>query len=139
MRTPFRSASPADRAMTSHSGLLTAFDPATALADLDNDADLLTAIVDAFRDDCPRMLAAMQHAVENVDAAALKLVTHEFKGAVSNFSEPRTLELVGRLELLADRGTLGGAATLLSELRVAVQQLQACFAAFLAQLAGCAS
>ena len=124
--------------MTSDTTSLKPFDPASALAHLDGDAELLSVIVDSFREDCPRMLAAMQQAVDSDDAGTLKLAAHEFKGAVSNFSEPRTVELARALELLGDRGTLGGAAAILAQLRIAVEELQACLTAFLARLPACA-
>ena len=125
--------------MNTNSPVLAPFDPERALALLDHDGELLTVIFESFQEDCPRMLAVMQHAVDNRDAGALKRAAHDFKGAVSNFSERNTIDLAFALELMGDRGALADASATLSHLRIAVQRLGSVLGDYLVRLPARAS
>jgi two-component system, sensor histidine kinase and response regulator len=68
---------------------------------LDGDEQLMTLVIRAFLEDLPMRLTAIQEAVNNRDADAVRLAAHALKGAAGNlsvqglFEAARVLERVG--------------------------------------------
>ena len=83
-----------------------AFHLTEALERVEGDTDLLREMIDIFLEECPRMLADVEHAVAASDPKALHHAAHALKGSVSNFAAPGaatasfTLEKMGRQQKL---------------------------------------
>jgi HPt (histidine-containing phosphotransfer) domain-containing protein len=80
------------------------------LEQFDNDADFLNEIVRVFRDDCPRMLAAIQAGVAARDPIQLMNASHALKGAVSVFGATNAIAAAQDLESIGRQATMERAA-----------------------------
>ncbi len=80
-----------------------------ALALVDDDRELLRAMIELFVEHGPQDLAAIQAAVAAQDATALAASAHRLKGALLQFGAPVALEAASSLEILGKAGTLDGA------------------------------
>jgi CheY-like chemotaxis protein len=78
--------------------------------------DMAQRILRGFVDDMPRQLALLAQAVDNRDAAALRLAAHSIKGAAANVGGTEIQEIAGKLERTGTAGDLAAAAAALPEL-----------------------
>lgn len=84
------------------------FDRTAALDRLDHDDDLLWEVVQQFIDDAPALLAAIETAIDQNDADALRDAAHSLKGSAGYLAADdlcvaaQTLEGFGRANLLDD-------------------------------------
>jgi HPt (histidine-containing phosphotransfer) domain-containing protein len=70
----------------------------------------------------PRQLALLAQAVENVDAAALRLVAHSVKGAAANVGGLEVRDIAWKLEQTAASGDLSSADEALLELSASFER-----------------
>jgi two-component system, sensor histidine kinase and response regulator len=99
------------------------FDPAAALARLNNDPDLLQELAKTFLDDAPRMLQDVREAVADDDAPKLQRCAHSLKGAVAIFAEGGAYRAALALETLGRSANLAHAAETLAILEKELQRL----------------
>ncbi len=81
----------------------------TLLARFSGDRKLVRTLVNAFREDCPRMMSRIRSAIRARDAAALADAAHALKGSVGNFGASAAFETAREVEKLAREGKLDGA------------------------------
>ena len=80
-----------------------------ALALVDDDRELLRAMIELFVEHGPQDLAAIQAAVAARDATALAASAHRLKGALVQFGAPAAVEAASSLEILGRAGNLNAA------------------------------
>ena len=107
-----------------------AFDRETALARLGGDEDLLREAVQAFLEDCPRLLGQLREAVERHDAAAVESAAHAIKGTAAMFSAHPTEEAAARLERLGSQGQMAGIEAGAQHLEAEMERFKRAAAAF---------
>ncbi len=83
-----------------------ALDWETALGRVGGDEALLLDLAKLFCDECPRMLSAVQQAVERKSAPDLHKAAHSLKGSVATFAAQQAFEAALRLERLGRAGEL---------------------------------
>ncbi len=81
-----------------------------ALALVDDDRELLCAMIERFLEHGPQDLLAIQAAVATQDAAALRGSAHRLKGALLQFGASSAIEMASTLENLGRAGTFETAA-----------------------------
>ncbi len=96
----------------------------TALGRLGGDEELINDLAKLFLEESPRMLSAVQQAVERKSAVELQRAAHSMKGSVATFSAQPAFEAALKLERLARAGELGGAADAFDTLKVEVGRLR---------------
>ena len=103
------------------------FDREKVLANLGDDEDLLSQLIEMYSEDEPRMLANVDAAVAAGDAEALHSSAHALKGAVSNFCAERAQAKAQQLERLGREKRLAEAPTVLTELHQELITLREAF------------
>jgi PAS domain S-box-containing protein len=103
-------------------------DRAAVLARLDGDEDLLAELVGLFIQESPKLLAAIQQAIERADPKGLERAAHALKGSVGNLAVPTAVKAAQTLENMGREGNLAAAdaayAVLQQEITGFVQILQ---------------
>jgi HPt (histidine-containing phosphotransfer) domain-containing protein len=69
-----------------------------------DDHQLIRTLLTVFLADCPPHLVALQEAVAQRDATAIRRVAHALKGAAGNISAPRLFESARLMEEMAAEG-----------------------------------
>lgn len=82
------------------------FDPAEAMAAVSDDIKLLGQMVELFRAESPRMLAAIRKSVGEGDAQGLARAAHTLKGSVGTFGKSDSFRLAEALEQNGNAGTM---------------------------------
>jgi signal transduction histidine kinase/HPt (histidine-containing phosphotransfer) domain-containing protein len=100
------------------------FDPEDILARIEGDRDLLAELVEQFRVDSPRLLAAIRRCLEAGDAPGLKMAAHALRGSVGNFGARAATQAALALEVMGRDGALSGAPGQLAELEREIGQLE---------------
>jgi two-component system, sensor histidine kinase and response regulator len=100
------------------------FDEAAALESFGGDMEFLIEIMHLFFDDCPRLLAELDGAVNQSDASALRRLGHTIRGVAGNFSMTAVVDAAARLETMGKLEELGTARTTLTELRDAIDRVR---------------
>jgi PAS domain S-box-containing protein len=104
-------------------------DESALLARFSGDRKLVLTLVNAFRGDCPGMMARIRSAVRARDTAALADAAHALKGSVGNFGASEAFETAREVEKSAREGKLDGArelgATLEKQIAVLLPALRA--------------
>lgn len=101
-----------------------------ALDSVDQDRDLLMAVIDAFTQEAPRLLADAQKAIQEGDAPTLHRSGHTMKGALLSLGADQPSELAKAIEQLGASGTTEGATALMDELVGAVEDVLRLLTAF---------
>jgi HPt (histidine-containing phosphotransfer) domain-containing protein len=105
-----------------------ALDRAAVLARLDGDEELLAELAGLFIQESPKLLAAIQQAIERADPKGLERAAHALKGSVGNFAVPTAVKAAQTLETMGREGDLAAAdaayAVLQQEIAGFVQILQ---------------
>ena len=86
-------------------------DRAAVLARLDGDEELLAELAGLFIQESPKLLAAIQQAIERDDPKSLERAAHALKGSVGNFVVPTAIKAAQTLETMGREGNLSTAAT----------------------------
>ena len=101
-----------------------------ALEVVQGDRDLLKDIIDAFLDECPRMLDEIRSAILQGDRATLQRAAHTIKGSMRYFGAKEAFERAFELESRGRDGQLAGAEQLLERLEREIGRLQPELTAF---------
>ena len=101
-----------------------AFDRKAALARVDGDENLLADLAKLFLEEGPKMLAAIQTAVSEKDAARLERAAHSIKGTVSTFAAQGAFDAALKLERLGRAGELQEVSQALMHLESEMDRLQ---------------
>jgi HPt (histidine-containing phosphotransfer) domain-containing protein len=80
------------------------FDPATPLAQLDGDCELLIQLVDLLLEDCPQRVTDLREALQARDVKALALTAHTLKGSLRILQVESATAAAQKLERLAAGG-----------------------------------
>src|SRR5262249_33597108 len=78
-----------------------------------------------FRDDCSRLLPSLQAALEQQDAAGVRLAAHTLKGMVSFFAAKNATDTAYALEKLGATGDVNAGQPQFSTLVHEIEHLQA--------------
>jgi CheY-like chemotaxis protein len=108
------------------------FDPAEALARVEDDQALLGEIVGIFLAESSAILSALRASVSAGDAAALAASAHTLIGSVGNFGPSDGLDSALALQRMAGEGDLAEAAPRLAILEEQIARLGRDLAAFVA-------
>ena len=100
-----------------------AIDWAEALSAVRGDHDLLRAVVQAFLEECPRLLEAMRQAIADGAGPALRLAAHTLKGSLHHFGAQQAFDCARRLEKMGQDGDLAEAAAALADLEAQMTRL----------------
>jgi CheY-like chemotaxis protein len=93
-----------------------------------NDLDLLREVAEVFLVECPKLLAQMQTAIAQGDAAILHRAAHTLKSSASIFQAQPTVDAARALELLGQQSELAAAAAAFATLKQATAVLLPCIA-----------
>ena len=99
------------------------FNLTEALERVEGDVDLLREMIDIFLEECPRMLADIEHAVAVSDPRALHYAAHTLKGSVSNFAAPGAATASFALEKMGRQREFAQAAAALVALKNEITRL----------------
>jgi CheY-like chemotaxis protein len=86
-------------------------DNAAVLAHFDGDEDLLAELAGLFIHESPKLLAAIQQAIQQDDAKGLERAAHALKGSVGNFAVPTAVKAAQTLETMGREGNLAAGET----------------------------
>jgi CheY-like chemotaxis protein len=123
-----------ERIASSGAPSLTRSSAPTAVADVDfsqllartgGSRELLGQMVEIFREECPRLLAAVREALDRKDCEALEDSAHALKGTVGNFSAGPAAEASRELEIMARGGDLEGTDEIYGRLKQEIERLGA--------------
>jgi HPt (histidine-containing phosphotransfer) domain-containing protein len=76
----------------------------------------LASMIDAFLEDCPRLIAEMGAAAARDDARGLAAAAHNLRGTSANHGAGRLANTAAAIEAIAESGDLSGSSELLSSL-----------------------
>ncbi len=79
-----------------------------ALASVQGDEDLLREIIEAFLEEAPKQVAALDQGMASGDAVMVRRAAHTIKGASRYFGVQGTVDRAMRVETLASNGELEG-------------------------------
>jgi HPt (histidine-containing phosphotransfer) domain-containing protein len=94
-----------------------------ALAGVDHDWEIFTAMAEIFATVAPKDLTAAQAALAARDGAALARSAHRLKGALLQFCAPTVLAAAKELEEVGERGHFASAAVVCVRLEEELRQL----------------
>ena len=95
-----------------------------ALERVGGDEDLLREIVRLFLDECPRLIAHIQEAIDAGDNRRLEREAHSLKGSVANFGAEPVVRAALALEVIGRSGNLGDAREGFQQLSRSVEVLR---------------
>lgn len=99
------------------------FDREAMLAELDDDEELVTELINTMRAEAPKLVHEVLVAVEAADAALVTRAAHTLKGAVSNFGARTAADAALRLEQMGRAGDLSDASPALATLEMEMSAL----------------
>jgi signal transduction histidine kinase/HPt (histidine-containing phosphotransfer) domain-containing protein len=102
----------------------TIFDRKKALKGVDGDLGLLREVARIFLEESPGMMAEIETAIDQKDAARLKRAAHALKGSVDNFGAGSTLDLALRLEMMGKNMKIDGAEEIFNALSEEMERLK---------------
>jgi CheY-like chemotaxis protein/HPt (histidine-containing phosphotransfer) domain-containing protein len=120
-------ASAADTAQDGHRR--TVFDEADALRRAGGDRKLLQELIALYRADAPATLDAIDKALGDRDAEALRIAAHTLKGSAATVGGTAVRAAAASVENVAKTGSLDGAAAAIAELRAQFSKLEHAFGA----------
>jgi signal transduction histidine kinase/CheY-like chemotaxis protein/HPt (histidine-containing phosphotransfer) domain-containing protein len=94
-----------------------------ALETMEGNQMLLQITAEAFLEEQPSLVRAVGEAIDQQDAAALKVAAHTLKGAIRYFGPLEAFEQAFRLEQMGTAGRVGGAEPLFEQLKRQVDRL----------------
>jgi CheY-like chemotaxis protein len=103
---------------------LAATDWDAALVRVGGDAALLADLANLFCEESPRMLSAIQDAIEHKNADALWRAAHTMKGSVDTFAATQAVDLALKLERLGRAKELDGTENVFAALTLEVQRVR---------------
>jgi HPt (histidine-containing phosphotransfer) domain-containing protein len=94
-----------------------------AMEVVQGDQALLKDMVDAFIEECPRLIGQIHDAIQTSDCALLQRAAHTIKGSMRYFGAQKIFDLAFELETLGRQGSLEGIPDRLPELETALDRL----------------
>jgi len=120
-----RNTGPIDRsAETESTPELAAVDLDAALLRVEGDEALLADLAKLFCEQSPRMMAAIQEAIENKNADAIERAAHSLKGSVATFAAREAFELALKMESLGRARELDDAVGVFAALTEEIGRVQ---------------
>ncbi|MGE3317519.1 MAG: response regulator, partial [Planctomycetaceae bacterium] len=111
-------------------------DWSVALGVVDGDRELLREIIDAFLEECPRLMGELESAIAHADVSALRRAAHTVKGGLRTFGAGMAIDIAERLEQMGRSGRIEeNAVELNSDLKRHVDQLVPELAAYAGSIA----
>ncbi len=101
-----------------------------AMEVVQGDQALLKEIVDAFIEECPRLLDQIHDAIQTSNCSLLQRAAHTIKGSMRYFGGQYIFDLAFELESLGRQGSLEGAPDRLQKLETALDRLRPEMVAF---------
>jgi CheY-like chemotaxis protein len=80
------------------------FDMEIALRSVGGDRELLSEIIDAFLEECPRLTAALDAAIASGDAASARRAAHTLRGGLCTLGATDASSIAQQIETLAHEG-----------------------------------
>jgi CheY-like chemotaxis protein len=99
-----------------------ALDRSALLDRVEGDMDLLADIIDLFKEDSARQIAAIRDAIDTKQATLLKRAAHTLKGTCGNLGAPEAAATALELEKLAATGDLSRPHQILRSLEEQIQR-----------------
>jgi histidine phosphotransfer protein HptB len=93
------------------------------LGRLDNDYELLRDLLTIFKTDFPRLVEAIEEAIARQDMKEIMKSSHTLKGMLSNLAVTKGAEAAGRVERIAQEGTMAAVQEAFAAFRLEVQGL----------------
>lgn len=100
------------------------FDSDAFATNFGNDEEIMSFLVEQFKQSAPRLLSDINTAISNENAKALEASSHSLKGALSNFFCADLRELAVQLENCGKKNNFKKAFGLYFELKTQVEELQ---------------
>ncbi|MDH4137666.1 MAG: Hpt domain-containing protein [Anaerolineae bacterium] len=88
------------------------------------DPDFLAELMDTFLNEAPQLLADMRQAVEDRDAAGLRLAAHSLKSNSTDFGAMTLSNLCWELEGMGKAGTLDGVAEKVAQVEAEYERVK---------------
>jgi two-component system sensor histidine kinase/response regulator len=101
---------------------------------VDGDAEFLRELAGIFDEDCPKLLARMETAIQTGDAQELERAAHTLKGSVANFGATTAKDVAFTLERMGRSGQLDSAEQLYSALEEEIAAFRVALDALAAEL-----
>jgi signal transduction histidine kinase/DNA-binding response OmpR family regulator len=101
------------------------FDQAAVMRRVAGNLDMLRELSAVFNDDCSRLLPDLRNALEQGDAAGIRVAAHTVKGMVSFFNAHTATGAAYALEKMGTAGELAGAEREFAALVQEIERLQA--------------
>jgi PAS domain S-box-containing protein len=95
---------------------------------VDGDTDFLAELIDTFLEDAPQLLADLRQALEQGDAAGLRLAAHTLKSNSVDFGAATLAKLCQELETMGKAGVLAGANQLVMQAETEYEQVKVALA-----------
>jgi len=99
------------------------FDEASLWDRVNEDSELLADLLQIFTQEYPVMLQKLQAALEEKSLLEIARFSHKLKGSALQFSAISAAGTAGRLEKMAQAGTLQGADAALAQLKNEIAEL----------------
>lgn len=93
------------------------FNPISLWERVGGDIELLGDLVEIFAEECPGMMARIEHAVVSGNAGELQKASHKFKGSVLQFSASDAASIANELEEMGRTDSMGNASHALERLK----------------------
>jgi two-component system, sensor histidine kinase and response regulator len=93
------------------------------LSRVENDLDLLSELIDIFKEEFPRLLVSIRDSIARNDIKHVEATSHALKGMLSGLSATRAAGMASELELMAREGKSSGFSDVLIQLEHEVSNL----------------
>ena len=107
------------------------FDWSLALRNVNNDSALLKDVVEAFLDECPRLMQQLREAIESSNSKVVQRTAHTMRGALRTFGGESAADYATRLEGMGRSGALDDAEISLALLEREIAALMPVLTGFL--------
>ena len=111
-----------ERATAADSAAIGALDRVALLDRVEGDMDLLGDLIELFKEDSVRQMAAIREAIDKKQSDALRRAAHTLKGTCGNLGAPEAAATALELEKLAAAGDLSHAQGCLGSLEEQIQR-----------------
>ncbi len=94
-----------------------------AMASVQGDEDLLREIIEAFLEEAPKQVAALDQGMAAGDAVVVRRAAHTIKGASRYFGVQGIVDRALRVETLASNGELAGTQAAIADLKAELERI----------------
>ena len=99
------------------------FDWSSALEVVQGDRQLLADVIQAFVEECPRLVRELEQAIADRDAVSMRRAAHTLKSSTRYFGATQATSCARSLEEMGSQSEFSQASALFRELRQALEQL----------------